>query len=177
MRSNLFKSLQEESRLVLLFLNNVRKIKIEVVSADGKITLAELTRSVEADPSGLKRITITNHQDKETEVFMTSSSDLKILPDTDSKKDSLRQLSERLKVKSKVSVSALLAEAGDVPEELRGRVSVMLPLPQSQTTNTTLPVLVNGFFALSESRRDLKLETSDDHSDEVRDGGGILEQE
>ena len=39
-----------------------------------------------------------------------------------------------------------------------------------RTTNTTLPVVVNGFFALSESRRDLKLETRDDHSEEVRPG-------
>ena len=48
---------------------------------------------------------------------------------------------------------------------------------EAEVVILTTKVVVNGFFALSESRRDLKLETSDDHSDEVRTGGAIIDQE
>ena len=160
MKSNLFQSLQEDLSLVLLFLNNVKKIRIEVISESGSVKLAEVHRTVEDLFDGLKRIQITD--DMKTEVFLASEVTTADLPDPDERRK-LSQLSDKLKVRSQVMVAApeLLAD------NLEGRVAVMLPLPKSQTTNTNLPVVVNGFFAIGENRRVLKLETSDDHSDEV----------
>ena len=146
--------------MVLLFLNNVKKIRIEVISESGSVKLAEVHRTVEDLFDGLKRIQITD--DMKTEFFLASEVTTADLPDPDERRK-LSQLSDKLKVRSQVMVAApeLLAD------NLEGRVAVMLPLPKSQTTNTNLPVVVNGFFAIGENRRVLKLETSDDHSDEV----------
>ena len=154
--------------MVLLFLNNVKKIQIQVISENGSVQLAKVQRTLKDFSDGLKKIQITD--DLKTEVFITSevSEDL---PEPDQDEGSeLSQLSDKLKVRSQVMVAAPVLETGTarLPDNLQGRVAVMLPLPKSQTTNTNLPVVVNGFFALGENRRVLKLETSDDHSDEVR---------
>ena len=152
---------------MLLFLNNVKKIRIEVISDNGSVKHAEVHRTVEEMSSGLKKIRITDDLKTEEDVFLTCEVSIGDLPDP-GKRSELSQLSDKLRVRSQVMVAApLLVEPGGA---LEGRVAVMLPLPKSQTTNTTLPVVVNGFFALGENRRVLKLETSDDHSDEVRAG-------
>ena len=168
MKTNLFQSLQEDLSLVLLFLNNVKKIKIEVISENGSVKHAEVHRTVEDFPGGLKKIRITDDQKTEEKVFITSEVSIADLADP-IKRSELSQLSAKLKVRSQVMVAAPLLETGNarLAASLEGRVAVMLPLPKSQTTNTSLPVVVNGFFALGENRRVLKLETSDDHSAEV----------
>ena len=167
MKSTLFRSLQVDLSLVLLFLNNIRKIKIQVISENGFVQLAKVHRTEEDLSNGLKKIKITDDL-KTGEVFITSEVSQADLPDP-AERSELSQLSAKLKVRSQVVVAAPLLETGAArPDNLKGRVAVMLPLPKSQTTDTTLPVIVNGFFALGENRRVLKLETSDDHSDEVR---------
>ena len=155
--------------MVLLFLKNVKKIKIEVISENGSVKHAEVHRTVEDFSDGLKKIRITDDLKTEEKVFITSEVSIADLADP-IKRSELSQLSANLKVRSQVMVAASLLETGAarLPDNLEGRVAVMLPLPKSQTTDTTLPVVVNGFFALGENRRVLKLETSDDHSDEVR---------
>ena len=155
--------------MVLLFLNNVKKIRIEVISDNGSVKHAEVHRTVEVVDSGLKKIQITDDLKSKEEIFITTEVDLANLPEQ--QRAELSQLSAQLKVRSKVMVAAALLETGGaglrLPANLSGRVAVMLPLPRSQTTNTNLPVIVNGFFALGENRRVLKMESSDDHSAEV----------
>ena len=73
----------------------------------------------------------------------------------DAKKMTLRceaksEMARNLKVKAEVSVAACLSDSKG--EVFRDRVSVMLPLPILPSTKSGLPVLVNGFFALGESR-------------------------
>ena len=62
----------------------------------------------------------------------------------------LQEMASSLKVKAEVSVAACLSDTKG--EVFRDRVSVMLPLPILPSTKSGLPVLVNGFFALGESR-------------------------
>ena len=154
--------------MVLLFLNNVKRIRIEVISDNGSVKQAEVHRTVEEMSRGLKKIRITDDLTTKDEVFLTCEVSIGDLPDP-VKRSELSQLSDKLKVRSQVMVAAPLLETGNarLAASLEGRVAVMLPLPKSQTTNTSLPVIVNGFFALGENRRVLKLETSDDHSAEV----------
>ena len=58
-RTNLFQSLQEDCDLVLLFLKNVQRIKIEVITDDGTVKLAEFNRTVKGDSNGFKRESIS----------------------------------------------------------------------------------------------------------------------
>ena len=74
MKTNLFQSLQEDLSLVLLFLNKVKKIKIEVISENGSVKYAEVDRRVEDLSAGLKRIHITDDLTSEEEVFLTTQS-------------------------------------------------------------------------------------------------------
>ena len=171
MKSNLFESLQEEISLVLLFLKNIENISIEIISEEGKSECLVDAKRVQTEcPNGLKRVTIEEKMRNHAESFLISEADSGILnPDSDDVAQ-LKELCQQLKVKDQVQVGAFLAENGKMTRsDLQGRVSVLLPLPSSQATATKLPVNVNGFFALSDNRRVLKLETSDDHGYEVRD--------
>ena len=81
----------------------------------------------------------------------------------------LLELSRKLKAQPIVSVAGYIPDSALETDaaRYRGRMSVLLPLPDLPGTRTGLPVVVNGFFALSEDRRAVKYETSDDTSDQV----------
>ena len=80
----------------------------------------------------------------------------------------LLELSRKLKAQPIVSVAGYIPDTEDDSAKYRGRMSVLLPLPDLPGTRTGLPVVVNGFFALSEDRRAVKYQTSDDSSDQVQ---------
>ena len=82
----------------------------------------------------------------------------------------LLELSKKLKAQPIISVAGYIPDPDlkDDSARYRGRMSVLLPLPDLPGTRTGLPVVVNGFFALSDDRRAVKYETSDDSSDQVR---------
>ena len=87
------------------------------------------------------------------------------------------EMAKKLKVLPTITVAGYISreKSGDqdeedkvtIPECFKERMSVMLPLPILPGTRTTFPVVVNGFFALSEDRRAVKFETEDDQSDQV----------
>ena len=81
----------------------------------------------------------------------------------------LLELSKKLKAQPIISVAGYIPDPDlkDDSAKYLDRMSVLLPLPNLPGTRTGLPVVVNGFFALSEDRRAVKYQTSDDSSDQV----------
>ncbi|VDI27880.1 Hypothetical predicted protein [Mytilus galloprovincialis] len=49
-------------------------------------------------------------------------------------------------------------------DQFRGHVFCLMPLPLTENSLTGLPVYVNGYFALSQNRRHVKLPTADQMS-------------
>ena len=90
--------------------------------------------------------------------------------DESEEEEILLELSRKLKAQPIISVAGYIPDpvTEDDSAKYSGRMSVLLPLPDLPGTRTGLPVVVNGFFALSEDRRAVKYQTSDDSSDQVQ---------
>ena len=174
-RNRLFSSLNADINVVLLFLKHVRKIKIECISRDGKVDVLTHIKKVSTEVDG-NGLTKTDMLCIENERKLASFYVLK-KRNSNHNQQNLEHLAKKLKVIPEVSIACYKKEDSDksIPTEYEERVSVMLPLPQSPSTVTGLPVIVNAFFALSENRRVLKWETSDDHSEEVQWNSKILD--
>ena len=93
-------------------------------------------------------ILIVDDRGRETRFLVEtlSAEDLKL----GTERTRLEKTASILKVKAEIRVAACLSDTNG--EVFRDRVSVMLPLPILPSTKSGLPVLVNGFFALGESR-------------------------
>ena len=123
----------------------MKRIRIEEVEKDGKkMTLrCEAKSEQEGD-----NILIVDDRGRETRFLVeTLSADNLVLGP---ERTRLQEMASSLKVKAEVSVAACLSDTKG--EVFCDRVSVMLPLPILPSTKSGLPVLVNGFFALGESR-------------------------
>ena len=123
----------------------MKRIRIEEVQKDAKkMTLrCEAKREEEGD-----KILIVDDRGRETRFLVETLSADHLEPGTE--RTRLQEMARNLKVKAEVSVAACLSDSKG--EVFRDRVSVMLPLPILPSTKSGLPVLVNGFFALGESR-------------------------
>ena len=146
MRENLFSDLESEITLTLLFLKSVQRIRIEELSqTDGTLLRCEGSRTTTASSTLITQS--VGGKQKETS-FILHSMDASNLEDGEEKEE-LKKLSSQLKVLTRVSVACCLSSNDDLLHE---RVSVLLPLPSNPSTKSGLPVAVNAFFALGDSR-------------------------
>ena len=123
----------------------MKRIRIEEVQKDAKkMTLRCEAKSEEEGD----KILIVDDRGRETRFLVETLSADNLEPGTERMR--LQEMARNLKVKAEVSVAACLSDSKG--EVFRDRVSVMLPLPILPSTKSGLPVLVNGFFALGESR-------------------------
>ena len=123
----------------------MKRIRIEQVQKDAKkMTLRCEAKSEEEGD----KILIVDDRGRETRFLVETLSADNLEPGTE--RTRLQEMARNLKVKAEVSVAACLSDSKG--EVFRDRVSVMLPLPILPSTKSGLPVLVNGFFALGESR-------------------------
>ena len=170
-RDNLFRSVIEDLSLNGLFLKNVQEIRLTVIGTQGEVDiLAEAKRHVKRLGPNLDMVTIAEPTSgKNLASFYSSTLDLGMYEEDFEEKEELLILSKKLKAKPIVSVAGYIPDPGlgEDSAKYRGRMSVLLPLPDLPGTKTGLPVVVNGFFALSEDRRAVKYQTSDDSSDQV----------
>lgn len=147
MRENLFSSLESEITIALLFLRNVRRIRIEELNQSNQVALRwEVNRRTDGDST-----VIVDHNKQETKFLIHTLQAAELNSETE--RSELEKLAKDLKVPSVASVAACLSRT-DEEERFHDRVSVMLPLPILPSTRTGLPVIVNTFFALGESRLD-----------------------
>ena len=123
----------------------MKRIRIEEVQKDAK--KMSLRCEAKSGPEG-DNILIVDDRGRETRFLVeTLSADNLVLGP---ERLRLQEMASNLKVTAEVSVAACLSDTKG--EVFRDRVSVMLPLPILPSTKSGLPVLVNGFFALGESR-------------------------
>ena len=123
----------------------MKRIRIEEVQKDAK--KMSLRCEAKSGPEG-DNILIVDDRGRETRFLVEtlSADNLELGPE----RTKLQEMASSLKVKAEVSLAACLSDTKG--EVFRDRVSVMLPLPILPSTKSGLPVLVNGFFALGESR-------------------------
>ena len=145
MRDNLFSDLENDVTASLLFLKNVTRIRIEEIQKGSKVMKRRCEAKTEREGNN---VLIADDKGRETRFLMETLSvdSLEAGPE----RERLLEMAHNLKVKAEVSVAACLSDTKD--ELFQDRVSVMLPLPILPSTRSGLPVLVNGFFALGESR-------------------------
>ena len=173
MKDNLFNSIAEDLSLNALFLKNIAEISLTVITEDGRVeSLAGARRHVERAAPNLDKITVTDITGGTLAAFYSTTLTLLHADEESETNDDERrllELSKKLKVQPVVSVAGYIADPAleDDSSRFEGRMSVLLPLPDLPGTKTGLPVVVNGFFALSEDRRAVKYQTTDDSSDQV----------
>ena len=223
MRGRLFKSIEEDISLIMLFLKNIQNINIQILNKEGDVeNVASVSRTTEEMQDGLQKVSISSLETGNTldsfytcklslsedygiedvreedfeptslekRPFLKAKRSLEKRPTLKAKRRLMKgdkfhlgdssqiiEMAKKLKVLPTITVAGYISreKSGDqdeedkvtIPECFKERMSVMLPLPILPGTRTTFPVVVNGFFALSEDRRAVKFETEDDQSDQV----------
>ena len=216
MRGRLFKSIEEDISLIMLFLKNIQNINIQILNKEGDVeNVASVSRTTEEMQDGLQKVSISSLdtgntlasfytcklslsedygiedvREEDFEPTLKAKRSLEKRPTLKAKRRLIKgdkfhlgdssqiiEMAKKLKVLPTITVAGYISreKSGDrdeedkvtIPECFKERMSVMLPLPILPGTRTTFPVVVNGFFALSEDRRAVKFETEDDQSDQV----------
>lgn len=212
----MFKSIEEDISLIMLFLKNIQNINIQILNKEGDVeNVASVSRTTEEMQDGLQKVSISSLEtgntldsfytcklslsedygiedvrEEDFEPTLKAKRSLEKRPTLKAKRRLLKgdkfhlgdssqiiEMAKKLKVLPTITVAGYISreKSGDrdeedkvtIPECFKERMSVMLPLPILPGTRTTFPVVVNGFFALSEDRRAVKFETEDDQSDQV----------
>ena len=212
----MFKSIEEDISLIMLFLKNIQNINIQILNKEGDVeNVASVSRTTEEMQDGLQKVSISSLEtgntldsfytcklslsedygiedvrEEDFEPTLKAKRSLEKRPTLKAKRRLMKgdkfhlgdssqiiEMAKKLKVLPTITVAGYISreKSGDqdeedkvtIPECFKERMSVMLPLPILPGTRTTFPVVVNGFFALSEDRRAVKFETEDDQSDQV----------
>ena len=145
MEDHLFTSLESDITLSLLFLKSIKRVRIEVVQGEQpEVTLrSDVWRQAEDQATVIK-----DAKGQETRFIVQSLSVEDLI--NEPRAEELKKLGGSLKVPARVSVAACISKGKE--QQFKDRLSVMLPLPALPSTRTGLPVVVNAFFALGESR-------------------------
>lgn len=165
----LFESFIVDAELSLLFLKNVASVSLKHIDANGEVNpRLEVRSSTERHPvleSGnksetstrFKLITQKSDDPKETKWLLTTCK---------MKKGNLGKLdllAEKLSFSPQVDLAFPCSEKRDCS---KSRLSCFLPLPNNQSNKTGLPVYVNACFGLTDNRREIKWQESDQKHDE-----------
>lgn len=166
---DLFESFIADAELSLLFLKNVTSVSLKHVSADGEVNTrlqvksrarghAALESHSESETSTrFKVITQSSENPKGTEWLLTTCKMRK------GSAANLDLLAEKLCFSPQVDLAFPCGEERDCRES---RLSCFLPLPNNQSNKTGLPVHVNACFGLTDNRREIKWQESDQKHDE-----------
>lgn len=167
--ADLFESFIADAELSLLFLKNVASVSLKHVTADGEVntrlqvTSSTLKREIweprnEFQASTrFKVITQISDVKKETTWLLTTCTMGK------GSAENLDSLAEKLSFSPRVD---LAFPCGEEKGSGQGRVCCFLPLPDNESNKTGLPVSVNACFGLTDNRRQIKWQESDQKHDE-----------
>lgn len=165
----LFESFIADAELSLLFLKNVTSVTLKHVTADGEVNSrlkvkssahghAVLESKKEFETSTrFKLITQNSDDPKETKWLLTTCKMKK------GSAENLDLLAEKLSFSPQVDLAFPCGEKRDCGES---RLSCFLPLPNNESNKTGLPVYVNACFGLTDNRRQIKWQESDQKHDE-----------
>lgn len=178
--AGLFKSFIEDAELSLLFLRNVASVSLKHVDADGKVSTRLQVKSSAPAPdipeskngfeasTRFKLITQISDDQKETKWLLTTCTMEK------GGAESLDSLAEKLSFSPRVDLAFPCGEGRDSGQS---RLSCFLPLPNNEFNLTGLPVCVNACFGLTDNRRQIKWQDSDQKHDEHAMWNELLLQE
>ncbi|XP_061697750.1 sacsin [Syngnathoides biaculeatus] len=169
--AELFGSFFADADLSLLFLKNVTTVSLMHVDVHGSVsTRLEVKSSASAgvilEPqdktviegsTGLKVITVTSEEHKETKWLVTTCT---------VKEENIEELdilAQKLSFVPRVDLAFPCGERGAVSG---GRLCCFLPLPNNDGNKTGLPVHVNACFGLTDNRRHIKWQEEDQIHDE-----------
>lgn len=165
----LFESFIADAELSLLFLKNVTSVSLKHVSVDG-----EVNNRLKVNSSALRHAVLESKNESETstgfKLIIQNSDDPKqtkwLLTTCKMKKGSaenLDLLAEKLSFSPQVDLAFPCGEKSDCSES---RLSCFLPLPNNKSNKTGLPVYVNACFGLTDNRREIKWQESDQKHDQ-----------
>ena len=171
----MFNAVIEDINLNILFLKNVMKITLATIDKNGTLSIVKsVTKSIEnIDMVGTDGFVMNKVTVQESESGSSSPSFYKLSIDFDKNENLLsedaKQLGEELRVKPSIAVSGFIPtnDGQTIPSKFSGRVSVLLPLPDTPGNKTDFPCLVNANFALSDDRRSVKFMDKENLSMEV----------
>jgi sacsin len=167
MMRQLLKSLTGEGHLYLLFLKNVEKIEFHHKSS--KFAIPSLVYSVTASAPGKNKTFFA----KKSPLPMSYQLDVEAVYGNERKLYSywvtqavykssrMGQLAKKLKLIPLVGAALPLHNFKDLSIASGGQLFCFLPLPLQGQSPTGLSVHVNGYFALDQNRRHLKLPSAD----------------
>lgn len=161
--ADLFESFTADAELSLLFLKNVTSVSLKQVTADGEVnTRLQVTSSGESGnefqaSTRFKVITQISNDQKKTQWLLTTCTMKK------GSAENLDSLAEKLSFSPRVD---LAFPCGEERGSGQGRVCCFLPLPDNESNKTGLPVHVNACFGLTDNRRQIKWQESDQKHDE-----------
>lgn len=167
--ADLFESFIADAELSLLFLKNVASLSLKHVTADG-----EVNTQLQVTSSALKREILESRNEFQAstrfKVITQISDDQKettwLLTTCTMKKGSaenLDSLAEKLSFSPRVDLAFPFDEENGSGQD---RVCCFLPLPDNESNKTGLPVYVNACFGLTDNRRQIKWQDSDQKHDE-----------
>lgn len=163
---DLFESFIADAELSLLFLKNVTSVSLKHVGANGEVT----TRlQVKASAHGVALLESKEGFEASTrfKVITQNSRETKWLLTTCTKNKggatSLDLLAEKLSFSPQVDLAFPCREKRNSGQS---RLSCFLPLPDNDSNKTGLPVYVNASFGLTDNRRQIKWQESDQKHDE-----------
>lgn len=167
--AELFESFIADAELSLLFLKNVASVSLKHITADGEVntqlqvTSSTLKREIcesrnEFQASTrFKVITQISDDQKDTTWLLTTCTMKK------GSAENLDSLAEKLSFSPQVDLAFPCVEEKGSGQ---GRVCCFLPLPDNESNKTGLPVNVNACFGLTDNRRQIKWQESDQKHDE-----------
>lgn len=162
----LFESFIADAELSLLFLKNVTSVSLKHVTADG-----EINTRLKVNASADRHAVLESMKESETsarfKVITQNSEKTKWLLTTCKMKkgraENLDLLAEKLSFSPQVDLAFPCGHKSDCGQ---GRLSCFLPLPNNDSNKTGLPVYVNACFGLTDNRREIKWQESDQKHDE-----------
>lgn len=167
--AGLFESFIADAELSLLFLRNVASVSLKHVDADGKVnTLLQVKSSALACdmPESKKEFEASTRFKLITQISDVQKEIKWLLTTCTMKKggaESLDSLAEKLSFSPRVELAVPCGEGKDSGQS---RLSCFLPLPNNESNITGLPVCVNACFGLTDNRRQIKWQDSDQKHDE-----------
>lgn len=168
--ADLFESFIADAELSLLFLKNVASVSLKHVTADGEVNtrlqatssapkceICESRNEFQAS-TRFKEITqISDDQETKTVWLLTTCTMNR------GSAGNLDSLAEKLSFSPRVDLAFPCDKEKDSGQ---GRVCCFLPLPDNGSNKTGLPVHVNACFGLTDNRRQIKWQESDQKHDE-----------
>ncbi|KAM8927704.1 sacsin-like [Pelodytes ibericus] len=174
----LFQSFIRDASISLLFLRHVTTVSLKTIGSNGvvkhllTVNASTVSSDVTADLTSGTHVKITTLKSLEREeeskwLMTTCSAPGHLFPD-------LEELSKKLC--NNIGLDLAFPLTKQDTDSFAGRLSCVLPLPDTEENRTGLPVIINGCFDLTDDRRSIKWIEVDQQHDEAAKWNHVLKE-